>query len=70
MRYNYVKVQCPSCRSIIQMKADAVRTEIFFCPVCEEGVISYRPEPLPAYREDARLSLDWQELVPVYSANR
>ena len=70
MRYNYMTVQCPSCRSIIQMKADAVRSEVFFCPVCEEGEIDYHPEPPRLFHDDSRISLEWRDLVTVYNAAR
>ncbi len=39
MRNRYVNVKCPICNSSIQMKAASVRSEFFFCPVCEYGEI-------------------------------
>ncbi len=61
----YVTVKCPSCQSISQIKADAVRSEIFFCPVCEDGEIEYHPVRSRVLHEDARLSFELPELVPV-----
>ena len=61
----YVTVKCPSCRSISQIKADAVRSEIFYCPVCEDGEIEYHPVHSRVLHEDARLSFELPELVPV-----
>jgi ssDNA-binding Zn-finger/Zn-ribbon topoisomerase 1 len=62
----YVTVRCPSCRSVSQLKADAIRSEVFFCPVCEDGEIEYHPEPPKVFRDNTRLSLKRQKLVPVY----
>ena len=62
----YVTVRCPSCRSVSQLKADAIRSEVFFCPVCEDGEIEYHPEPPKVFHKDTRLSLKRQKLVPVY----
>jgi len=42
MKNRYITVRCPSCRSVIQLKAESVRTEYFYCPVCEDGEIEYR----------------------------
>lgn len=70
MKHYYVTVRCPSCRSVIQLKADAIRSEVFFCPVCEDGEIEYHPEPPKGIRNDMRLSLKRQNLVPVYATNR
>jgi predicted RNA-binding Zn-ribbon protein involved in translation (DUF1610 family) len=42
MKNRYITVKCPSCRSVIQLKAESVRAEYFYCPVCEEGEIEYR----------------------------
>jgi hypothetical protein len=42
MKNRYITVKCPRCRSVIQLKAESVRTEYFYCPVCEEGEITYR----------------------------
>ncbi|OGO06805.1 MAG: hypothetical protein A2Y92_03185 [Chloroflexi bacterium RBG_13_57_8] len=42
MKNRYITVKCPSCRSVIQLKAESVRTEYFYCPVCEEGEIEHR----------------------------
>jgi predicted RNA-binding Zn-ribbon protein involved in translation (DUF1610 family) len=42
MKNRYITVKCPSCRSVIQLKAESVRTDYFYCPVCEEGEIEYR----------------------------
>lgn len=39
MKNLQVKVKCPGCGSIIQMKSKSVRTDVFYCPVCETGVI-------------------------------
>jgi hypothetical protein len=66
----YITVRCPSCRSVSQIKADGVRSEFFYCPVCEEGEIEYHPKPLRAFHDSVRLSLEWQEMVPVYSSIR
>ena len=41
MKNRYITVKCPRCRSTIQLKAESVRTEYFYCPVCEEGEIEY-----------------------------
>jgi hypothetical protein len=41
MKNKYITVKCPSCRSTVQLKAESVRTEYFYCPVCEEGEIEY-----------------------------
>lgn len=66
----YVTVRCPSCRSVIQIKADSVRSEVFFCPVCEDGEIEYHPEPPKVFRNNTRLSLEWRDLVPIYISTR
>ena len=66
----YITVRCPSCRSVCQIKADAVRTEVFYCPVCEEGEIEYRPGPPKSLHRGSRLSPEWQDLVPVYITSR
>jgi len=42
MKHKYITVKCPSCRSTIELKAESVRTEYFYCPVCEDGEIEYR----------------------------
>jgi|GEM_PF-3028468 len=61
----YVTVKCPSCRSISHIKADAVRSEHFYCPVCGDGEIEYRPAPLSIFREDAGLYFEMPELAVV-----
>jgi hypothetical protein len=66
----YITVRCPVCRSVSQIKADGVRSEFFYCPVCEEGEIECHPESFRAFRDSSRLSLEWPELVPVYSTVR
>jgi ssDNA-binding Zn-finger/Zn-ribbon topoisomerase 1 len=66
----YVTVRCPSCRSVSQIKADAIRTEVIYCPVCEEAEIEYFPELGRIVRETDRTSLRRQALVPVYSNSR
>jgi ssDNA-binding Zn-finger/Zn-ribbon topoisomerase 1 len=66
----YVTVRCPSCRSVSQLKADAIRSEVFFCPVCEDGEIEYHPEPPKVFRDNNRLTLEWQDMVTVYSVAR
>jgi ssDNA-binding Zn-finger/Zn-ribbon topoisomerase 1 len=65
----YVTVRCPSCRSIIQIKADALKAEIVYCPVCEEGEIEYFPELGRISRGSTRTSLERQEPVPVYTGS-
>jgi hypothetical protein len=66
----YVTVRCPSCRSVSQIKAGSIRSEVFYCPVCEDGEIEYHPGPPRAFRSDVRLALEWPDLVPVYSTTR
>jgi hypothetical protein len=66
----YVTVKCPSCQSVSQIKADAVRSEYFYCPVCEEGEIVYHPTRPKISPEDTRFFLEWRELVPIYITNR
>ena len=39
MKNKYVSVRCPSCMSTIQMKAKSIRSDVFYCPVCETGEI-------------------------------
>jgi chaperone required for assembly of F1-ATPase len=39
MKNKYVSVRCPSCGSTVQMKAKSIRSDVFFCPVCEAGEI-------------------------------
>ena len=70
MIHNYVTVRCPSCLSVSQLKTDSIRSEVFFCPVCEDGEIEYHPEPPRVFHDENRLSLEWQDLVTVYSAAR
>jgi hypothetical protein len=70
MMNKYVTVRCPSCRSVSQIKADLIRSEVFFCPVCEDGEIEYHPEPPKVFRDENRLSLVWENLVPIYVAAR
>jgi hypothetical protein len=66
----YVTVRCPSCRSISQIKADAFRAGIFYCPVCEDGEIEYFPELGRISREGFRASLKQQEPMPAYTNSR
>jgi hypothetical protein len=35
MKNKYISIKCPSCMSISQIKARSMRSDIFFCPVCE-----------------------------------
>lgn len=66
----YVTVRCPSCRSVSQIKADAIRTEVIYCPVCEDGEIEYFPELGRVFHDGGRLSTEAQEPVPVYTNSR
>jgi hypothetical protein len=66
----YITVRCPSCRSVSQIKADGVRSEVFYCPVCEEGEIEYQPELPRSLHNSTQLSFELLELVPVYSSIR
>jgi ssDNA-binding Zn-finger/Zn-ribbon topoisomerase 1 len=66
----YVTVRCPSCRSVSQIKADAIRTEVFYCPVCEEAEIEYFPDLGRVVRQGDRTSLKRRELVSVFDSSR
>jgi ssDNA-binding Zn-finger/Zn-ribbon topoisomerase 1 len=66
----YVTVRCPSCRSVSQIKADAIRTEVIYCPVCEEAEIEFFPDLGRAVRPGGRTSLKRRELVPVFDSSR
>jgi hypothetical protein len=39
MKNRYVSFKCPSCMSTVQMKTSSVRSDFFYCPVCETGEI-------------------------------
>jgi hypothetical protein len=39
MTYGYITVTCPRCNSRIEIISGSVNTEIFYCPVCQEGEI-------------------------------
>jgi ssDNA-binding Zn-finger/Zn-ribbon topoisomerase 1 len=66
----YVTVRCPSCRSVSQIKADAIRTEVIYCPVCEEAEIEYFPDLGRVVREGGRTSLKRRELMAAYNNSR
>jgi hypothetical protein len=55
MKNRYVSVRCPSCKSTIQVKARSVRSEVFFCPVCEYGEIENPVAPLFAHLIEGKL---------------
>lgn len=61
----YVTVKCPGCRSVSHIKAEAVRSEHFYCPVCGDSEIEYRPVPPSVLREDAGLYFEMPELAAV-----
>lgn len=39
MTYGCITVICPRCESRIEIVSGSVATEIFYCPVCQEGEI-------------------------------
>jgi len=63
MKNRYLSIKCPSCMSITQMKAKSMRSDIFFCPVCDVGEID-NPNAAPETRRyESRVSLEMR--VPV-----
>jgi hypothetical protein len=42
MKNRYVNVHCPTCNSHIRLNAKSVRSDAFYCPVCEQGEIQAR----------------------------
>lgn len=39
MTYGCITVKCPRCDSSIDIISSSISTEIFYCPVCQEGEI-------------------------------
>ncbi len=58
MKNRYVSVKCPSCMITIQMKAKSLRSDIFFCPVCEYGEIEMRGTLPLTHHSDSRLPVE------------
>ena len=47
MTYGCITVSCPRCDSRIDIVSSSINTELFYCPVCQEGEI-YHDTKQPA----------------------
>jgi hypothetical protein len=65
MKNKYVSVRCPSCMSTIQMKAKSLRSETFYCPVCETGEIENPEISLTIYCQKVRVPARQSVLVTI-----
>jgi hypothetical protein len=63
MKNTYISVKCPSCGSTVQMKSKSVRSEYFYCPVCETGVIESSDESMIIDCQKIRLTAKQPVLV-------
>jgi len=63
MNNKYVSVRCPSCMSISQMKAQSIRSDIFFCPVCETGEIENPLRKAEPHYHEKKVSMEMRVLV-------
>jgi hypothetical protein len=63
MNNKYISVKCPSCMSISQIQSQSMRSDIFFCPVCETGEI-VNPLQKPEHRHhEKKVSMEMRVLV-------
>jgi hypothetical protein len=44
MTYKCIAVECPRCKSRIEIVSGSITAEIFTCPVCQEGEIYYQAQ--------------------------
>jgi Zn-finger nucleic acid-binding protein len=65
MKNRYVSIRCPSCGSTVQMKARSIRSDIFYCPVCETGEIKSPNVDLIIYCQKVKASARQPVAVPV-----
>jgi hypothetical protein len=63
MNNKYITVKCPSCMSISQLKAQSMRSDIFFCPVCESGEIENPLTESESHHHEKMVSMQMRVLV-------
>ena len=52
MTYGCITVVCPRCESRIDIISGSINTEIFYCPVCQEGEIHHEAmQPVSVLRK-------------------
>jgi len=59
----YITVKCPSCMSISQLKAQSMRSDVFFCPVCETGEIENPVTATEPHYHEKTVSMEMRVLV-------
>jgi hypothetical protein len=63
MKNKYISVRCPSCMSVSQIKAQSMRSDIFFCPVCETGEIENPLTKVEHGHAEKKVSMEMRVLV-------
>jgi hypothetical protein len=63
MNNKFISVKCPSCMSISQLQAQSMRSDIFFCPVCETGEIRNPLAKQAPHHHEKKVSMEMRVLV-------